>query len=279
MPHMEAIVRATSMCVGNAPVNRRAHGDLVQCWGARLQLWIRHMFMAIGCLVDDSCHHPLWSRLKNLMQTWPQTKFLRAEVQILLLPTVPGFCMERTLPIAQKPCYLGKLVSAWVAFIGTLASPAKEMRGNNQKTNAPRGTIDTWIGCHGTHQGWQPPTYGGHPFWCIVQPMDANPSATLRSNSKPVTERLPKWWRSPNCVDMATITHVNRVRPNVTDSHPNCSRGGSQIAGAIQGGSWQRPYHHRGGGLVWTLLFLVNGGHLGMSTDASRWCAPQNTQI
>ena len=40
-------------------------------------------------------------------------------------------------------------------------------------------------------QGCQPPTYRGHPLWCIVQPMDANPSATLRPKPKPVTQKPP----------------------------------------------------------------------------------------
>ena len=38
-----------------------------------------HVHGDCGCLVVDGRHHPLWSRPKNMMQIWPQTKLLRAK--------------------------------------------------------------------------------------------------------------------------------------------------------------------------------------------------------
>ena len=53
----------------------------------------------------------------------------------------------------------------------------------------------------------------------LMQPW-TNSFATLCPKAKPNTQKkatqgLPKWWWSPDWVDMATVTHVNRVTPNI----------------------------------------------------------------
>ena len=43
---------------------------------------------------------------------------------------------------------------------------------------------------------------------------------TQTRNPKTATQGLPEWWRSPNWVDMATVTHVNRVATNIHQPAP-----------------------------------------------------------
>ena len=279
MPRMEAIVRATSVCAGYAQIHGRAHGALVPV----LRRWIAdvsppHVQGDCGCLVYDGRHHPLWPRPKNMMQTCPQTKLLRAKPQMLLPPTVLGHCVEQTLQTALEPTRLenrGMLgwQSPWEG-----ASPAREKRGNDLNTNASGGATDTRIGCHGYQQGCQPRTYGGHPLWCIVQLMDDNPFATLHPKTKPVTQKpQPKGY--PNG-GSHPVGWTWQPSPMSTGFHPTSP---IAIQIAVMVAIKQRvpvmaamdnpPCHHHRWGLVWTTFLLVkcNGHRLSVSCDPKPW--------
>ena len=43
---------------------------------------------------------------------------------------------------------------------------------------------------------------------------------TQTRRPKTATQGLPKWWRSPDWVDMVTVTHANRVTPNIYQPIP-----------------------------------------------------------
>jgi hypothetical protein len=179
----------------------------------------------------------------------------------MLLPPTLGFCMEQYFMFVHKPVHQGESVSAWVAVTLGECKPIKGMGRKRPKYIWPGGRHwhPTWVPWHPTrmpttHIRWPPSevhcaTHERQHVCSLV------PKTQIR-RPKNATQGLPKWWRSRDWVDMATVTHVHRVTPNFTDIYPNCSRGRSQ------NGSGQRLYHHRRGGLIWTRFLLVTGGSL-----------------
>ena len=64
-----------------------------------------------------------------------------------------------------------------------------------------------------THIWWPPSEvhYATHERQPVCNPL----SKTQTPTPKTATQGLPKGWRSPDWVDMVTVTHVNRVTPNI----------------------------------------------------------------
>ena len=155
------------------------------------------------------------------------------------LPSTRVLCATNP-PKCKITRSLGKI---WVCLGGSHPGRVQAQHGKeedkDQNTNALRGAIDRRLRCHGTQQGCHPPTYGGHPLWCIVQPMDFNQSATLRPKPKPDTPTTPPKATQPG--DDHWVGWKWQPSPMSTGFHPNCSHGGSQSAGGSRGGSGQRP--------------------------------------
>ena len=133
-------------------------------------------------------------------------------MQMLFSPTL-GFCMQQYFMFVQKPIHLGKSVDAWVADTLGEYKPIKGKGRKWPKYSWPRGC--QWHLARVPSHPHVAPTLASalcnHKWQPACNPM----SKTQTRHTKNANQRLPKRWRSPNRVDMATIAHVNRVTSNI----------------------------------------------------------------
>jgi hypothetical protein len=160
----------------------------------------------------------------NLRQVWPEIKLWHANESrwCCLAPRVPSgsilhLCAERR-PSGQI---------WWLQPTDTLQG-VKPTKGEDWKCPEeewPAGAIDTQHGCKRqprqvttTRIRWPPAEVhcATHEHQPVCNPMPK----TQTLNPKTATQGQPEWWRSPGWVDMATVTHVNRVSSNIHRPEP-----------------------------------------------------------
>ena len=205
MSHWEAIVRATSMCVGNSPIRQTCTWSLVSMLRRRIaDVSPPHVHGDCSYRGTYGRHLPLWSRSTNMRQPGSQTKFLRVKANVV--PSHLRVLHETILPLYTKTRLLGK-IRLCLGSRHPRRIQAHQGKGEKMtKIQMARGSPMT------SDTGAKPRTHGGHPRQYIVQPMNSNPLATLCPKPKPNTKRhpkLPKRWRSTERVDIANVTHLN----------------------------------------------------------------------
>ena len=126
-------------------------------------------------------HLPLWSRPTNTRQPRSQTKLLHVKANVV--PSHLRVSHGTILHVCAEACSLGR-ISSWLdnkhpGRVQAHQGKGEEMIEIQMVRGAPM-TPDT---------GAKPPTYGGHPHQCTVQPINVNPLATLCPKPKPETQR------------------------------------------------------------------------------------------
>ena len=94
------------------------------------------------------------------------------------------------------------------------ANPTKEMRGNDKNTNARWAPLTPNTGANHPHMVATLGSALCNP-WTPTRLQPSTVPETQTRHPKTTTQGLPKRWRSPDWVDMATVTHVNRVLPKL----------------------------------------------------------------
>ena len=137
------------------------------------------------------------------MQTWPQTKLLRAKSQLLLQPTVLGLCVEQTLATAHKPGHLGRSLCDWVVVTLRGCKPNMGKRRKRSEHKCPEGAIDTLVGCHRTNKGAEHPHTVATPFGAMCNPWTPTRLQPSAQNPNPQPKN-----RHPRATQTVAVTRL-----------------------------------------------------------------------